>query len=205
MDHWHEIWRGLRAGESASYEALMDRLGRGVWVYLRRMTGRDDLADELFGRTWLRLVETAGRIESPHAIRRYVLAVARSQWLDELRRVQRSKSEALTQDVADDVSAAASSALEALAREEDVARLREGIDTLPDPLREVAVLRVYAGLTFKEIAEILSLPIGTVLTRMRSATHRLATEIAGRRVGQIEEVHSDEQARQTTRSTDQRG
>ncbi|MBN1345296.1 MAG: sigma-70 family RNA polymerase sigma factor [Phycisphaerae bacterium] len=200
MDPWHEIWRGLRAGESAAYEALLERLGRSVWVYLRRMTGRDEVADELFGRTWLRLVETAGRIESPRAIRRYVLAVARSQWIDELRR-RRPETQGLVEDVTVE-AAADTSALEALAREEDIARLREGIDALPEALREVAVLRVYAELTFKEIAEVLGMPLGTVLTRMRSATYRLATAMGERRIASCEKVSNDEQVRRDTRSAD---
>ena len=84
MDAWDQIWRRLRAGDASAYAFLLDRLGPGVWGYLRRMTGRDDLADELFSRTWLRVVQTAGRIRSPRAIRQYVLSIARRQWLDEL-------------------------------------------------------------------------------------------------------------------------
>jgi RNA polymerase sigma-70 factor, ECF subfamily len=178
MGEWDQIWRGLRAGDPTAYERVLERLGRGVWAYLRRMTGRDDLADEVFSRTWLRLVQTAHRIKSPRAIRQYVLAIARRQWLDELEARSRDVLETANAAPADDAAASATpSAFEALAREEDSQRLREAIDRLPVPRREVVVLRVYAELTFKEIAGLLDLPLGTVLTRMRLATQHLANEL----------------------------
>jgi RNA polymerase sigma-70 factor (ECF subfamily) len=177
MDEWVQAWRGLRAGEPRAYEFLLERLGRGVWAYLRRMSGSDELADELFGRTWLRLVQSAGCIRSPQAIRQYVLSIARRQWLDELDRRRRDVL-ANPGDQADaDGVCESTSALEALAKQEDVSRLRGAIDRLPEPLREVVVLRTYVDLTFSQIAEMLGLPLGTVLTRMRMATGRIASQI----------------------------
>ncbi len=178
MDAWERIWRGLRRGDPAAFEAVLDRLGRSVWLALRRMTGRDDLADELFGRTWLRLVETADRIRSPQAIRAYVLSIARRQWLDESAR--RGRWGSLPDGDTDDLGRSAGhgdeaeTCLEALARADETERLRRAVDALPEPLREVVVLRTYGELKFREIADVLGLPIGTVLTRMRTATRRLA-------------------------------
>ncbi len=177
MDAWDQTWRRLRAGDPSAYPFLLERLGPGVWGYLRRMTGRDDLADELFGRTWLRVVQSAGRIKSPRAIRQYVLSIARRQWLDELDRRQRDVLAGAVDEAADYPPEAETSALEALACQEDTDRLRQAIDRLPEPLREVVALRTYAGLTFSQIAELLDLPLGTVLTRMRSATQRLAERL----------------------------
>ena len=174
MDEWNQTWQRLQTGDPAAYDFLLQRLGRAVWAYLRRMTGRDDLADELFSRTWLRLVETGDRISSPRAIRQYVLSIARRQWLDELRRRQRDVVASLAEHDPPADATATPSALEALAREEDAHRLRRAVDLLPEPLREVVVLRTYAELTFHEIAELLDIPLGTTLTRMRRATHRLA-------------------------------
>jgi len=177
MDEWFQAWQGLRRGDPQAYEFLLERLGRGVWAYVRRMTGHDDLADELFSRTWLRLVETAGRIRSPQGIRQYLLSIARRQWIDEMNRRRRAPPDPLDEAEFDGTADATPSRLEGLARQEDIGRLREAIDELPEPLREVVVLRVYADLPFGQIAEVLGIPLGTVLTRMRSATHRLAKRL----------------------------
>jgi RNA polymerase sigma-70 factor (ECF subfamily) len=62
---------------------------------------------------------------------------------------------------------------EDLIRWEQVKRVREALDQLPAEQREVVRLRMYEDLTFAEIASRLSLPLGTVLTRMRIATGKL--------------------------------
>lgn len=53
------------------------------------------------------------------------------------------------------------------------AAVRRAIATLPEPQREVVVLRYYDGLRFRQIAERLDLPLGTVLARMHRAAGRL--------------------------------
>lgn len=201
MDDWEGIWRGLQRGDPHAFEAVLNRLARSVWLALRRMTGRDDLADELFGRTWLRFVETADRIQSPQAIRAYVLSIARRQWLDELARMGRHASlvdaQAETIEGIDASQGAndAATALEILAQAEQTERLRQAVGKLPEPLREVVVLRTYGELKFREIAEVLDLPIGTVLTRMRSATSRLTEMMTREPDGERHEDVLDERPR----------
>ncbi len=52
-------------------------------------------------------------------------------------------------------------------------RIVEAIDTLPDDQREVFLMREYANLPFKEIAEVVGAPENTVKSRMRYALERL--------------------------------
>jgi RNA polymerase sigma-70 factor (ECF subfamily) len=56
---------------------------------------------------------------------------------------------------------------------EDVGRLREAITTLRPEEKEVFLLRQNGGLTYEQIAEIRSAPIGTVKTQMRAALQKL--------------------------------
>jgi RNA polymerase sigma-70 factor (ECF subfamily) len=53
-------------------------------------------------------------------------------------------------------------------------RLRVAIETLPDHEREVLVLKEFEGLRYREIAELVDIPIGTVMSRLYSARQRLA-------------------------------
>jgi RNA polymerase sigma-70 factor (ECF subfamily) len=62
-----------------------------------------------------------------------------------------------------------------LCRWETIVNVREALEKLPVNQREVVRLRIYAEKTFMEIAEELNLPLGTVLTRMRSAMRKLET------------------------------
>jgi RNA polymerase sigma-70 factor (ECF subfamily) len=62
-----------------------------------------------------------------------------------------------------------------------VERIRGALETLPAPLREVVVLREQEGLSYKEIATIAGIPIGTVMSRLARARSRLLTTLSAER------------------------
>jgi RNA polymerase sigma-70 factor (ECF subfamily) len=61
-----------------------------------------------------------------------------------------------------------------LIRRADTAAVRRAIAGLPLPMREVVVLRDVNGMSYKEIAEVLSLPVGTVMSRLARGRQQLA-------------------------------
>jgi len=61
-----------------------------------------------------------------------------------------------------------------LLRKVDRERLRDAVEALPVPLREVIVLRELETLAYKEIAEIVDIPLGTVMSRLSRARKQLA-------------------------------
>ncbi len=69
---------------------------------------------------------------------------------------------------------------EALAlRECDQARVREALEELPPPLREVVVLRELEGLSYREIAALAEVPLGTVMSRLARGRRQLQARLAG--------------------------
>ncbi len=66
----------------------------------------------------------------------------------------------------------------ALIAKADAARLQSAIAALPLPFREALVLRDLQGLDYREIAEVLKVPIGTVMSRLARARARLIADIA---------------------------
>lgn len=67
------------------------------------------------------------------------------------------------------------------ARLEDQRRLAAAIHDLPDHEREVLVLREFEGLKYREIAGLVGIPVGTVMSRLYAARQRLAGELEGNR------------------------
>jgi RNA polymerase sigma-70 factor (ECF subfamily) len=63
--------------------------------------------------------------------------------------------------------------LEAAQGEERRERVRAGVDRLPDFLRQVLILAYYQGLKYREIADILGIPVGTVKSRLHAALVKL--------------------------------
>jgi RNA polymerase sigma-70 factor (ECF subfamily) len=66
-------------------------------------------------------------------------------------------------------------------RHDEHRRLAHAIATLPDHEREVLVLKEFEGLKYREIAELVGVPIGTVMSRLYSARQRLSATLEGHR------------------------
>ncbi len=66
---------------------------------------------------------------------------------------------------------------EMLSAQEEAAILREAVDSLPSQLREVVVFRYFEDLTVPEIASVLSVPEGTVKSRLHDAKRRIRAKI----------------------------
>jgi RNA polymerase sigma-70 factor (ECF subfamily) len=69
-------------------------------------------------------------------------------------------------------------AIEELVRVEAIEQVRVALDRLPPRLREIVRLRIYEEKTFAAIAEELNIPLGTALTRMRTALQQLRLTLA---------------------------
>jgi RNA polymerase sigma-70 factor (ECF subfamily) len=66
---------------------------------------------------------------------------------------------------------------DALVRKEEIEQVREAIARLPEAEQAVVRLRVYQHNKFREIAEKLQIPLGTALSRMKTALRRLADDL----------------------------
>jgi RNA polymerase sigma factor (sigma-70 family) len=66
-----------------------------------------------------------------------------------------------------------------LERASDIAQLRTTIEALPEPFREAVVLRELEGLSYRDIADMSSVPIGTVMSRLARGRQMLAAALIG--------------------------
>ena len=72
---------------------------------------------------------------------------------------------------------------EVLMRESGAERLREAIATLPPEFREVLLLREFEDYSYKEIADIVEVPIGTVMSRLSRARQHLRQRLTAQATG----------------------
>ena len=107
--------------------------------------------------------------------RGWLFAIVRNTWYSRVAR-RASMTEVTPVDGAQDQTA--DNALdpeEQLLQQRDVARVRAALERLPVDFREVIVLREIEGLSYKEIAAVVRIPIGTVMSRLARARERLLT------------------------------
>jgi RNA polymerase sigma-70 factor (ECF subfamily) len=173
MEIERELIVRAQRGDRGAFGELVRRHRKGVVNVVHRMCGdanlAQDAAQEAFIRAWKHL--PSYRPRSP--FRNWVYRIANNAALDVLRR-QRE-----TVDV-DALPLASSGAgpEAAVEKEERATRVRQAVLDLPDASRAVLILREYEGLSYKEIADTLSIPIGTVMSRLNYARNRLRDLLA---------------------------
>lgn len=152
-----------RAGDPQAFHALYHRYKTRLYSFcltlLQNQSDADDALQEIF-RYLVRRIQVyrpQGRFKS------FIFQIAHSVSMDILRKRHRTMPLAEDYDVPTDPPAQQGP------QEEELARLRACVARLPEPYREIMVLRLADETPYEEIAEILSLPLGTVKSRIHQA------------------------------------
>lgn len=150
-----------------------------VWLsaFLRGLTQCEADAEDAFQEVWVRVLKFGGSADLV-SVRGYLARVARSVVID---RYRKSSHLVLTLDAEDEQGTTAVEALEGaepspaewMEKQATHQEVLAAVRSLPEGQREVLLMRIEGELAFQEIAEILSVPLGTVLTWMRRGTERL--------------------------------
>jgi RNA polymerase sigma-70 factor, ECF subfamily len=165
----------LREQPTDGIAALYDRYGRLVYsVALRVVLDRgaaEEVTQDVFMRCWRTI---ASYRPEQGSLSTWLLTIARNRAVDELRsrrgkEARREVSEELLGPLSIDVGFD-----EVLLRNE----VRQALIGLPKAQREVIELAFWGGMSRREIAEQLSLPLGTVHTRLRLAMDKLREALA---------------------------
>ncbi len=105
-------------------------------------------------------------------VRPWLLTIVRNTYLTWLRKSRTGE----TAELLDDVESGGANPEELLLEQVDGAALRRALDALPSEYREVIVLRELEEMSYKEIAEVAGIPIGTVMSRLARARRMLRVE-----------------------------
>ncbi len=171
-------------GQTDAFGVLVRRYERELYGYLRRYLGDATLAEDVFQNTFLQLYVKSGQYEPGRPVRPWLYTIATHQAIDALRRNNRHQAVSLEQErtepsdgelrtLLETLEARGPSPLEAVSAQERRERVRASVDKLPDFLRQVLILAYYQGLKYREIADILEIPVGTVKSRLHAALVKL--------------------------------
>lgn len=164
-----------RAGDGAARAWLVERWTPPVWRFCRRMLGNDEDAGDATQETLVKLLRSLDRYDPKRPFSTWAFGIARNACIDEHRRRQRRAWDEPSE-IADTVSA---SPLVDAARLEQADVLDKALGELPGIYREVLVLYHFEHRKYTEIADILDLPLGTVMNRIFRARKRLRTLYEG--------------------------
>lgn len=159
----------IAAGDRAAFQELYARYSKPLFSIAVRMLRDPGAAEEALQDAFLKLWHHAGSFD-PDKSRPFTWAVTltRRTCIDHLRKTRRLPvAESLSESDTDPDLPAAESTRSSAERNDDTARLRDALATLPEPQRCALDLALFSGLTHPQIAETLRQPLGTVKTWIR--------------------------------------
>ncbi|MEM9247538.1 MAG: RNA polymerase sigma factor [Pseudomonadota bacterium] len=160
--------RGEKNTQTAVRQGLRRHL-RAIWRYGYALSGSPDRADDLAQATCVRALERHHQVSSTERLDAWFLTICRSIWLNELRAQSVRRAQSLdTTPEAEMPQIAASAEVNIFARE-----VLTEVMGLPEAQRDVVMLVFVEGYSYREAADILSVPLGTVMSRLHAARAKL--------------------------------
>lgn len=180
-----DLMLAYAAGEARAFEVLLRRHERPVFNFIYRSVGRKDIAEELLQDVFLRVIRNAAGYQQSAKFTTWLYTIARNICIDKSRK-KSGRELSLDKPVGDEDK---STFLDRVAdpanqistdhdREVFRKRLEWALEKLPEDQREVFMMREVSDLKFREIAEILEIPVPTVKSRMRYALEALRGHLA---------------------------
>ena len=163
-----QIIAGCKNGKAESFSVLVDIYSARLYGYFYRLTGNRDVSDDLLSELFVKLIEKIGRYKSGH-FDSWLFKVASNIFYDYLR-IRQKETELLN---------TRKEQLESQHKENKISdsdqfdKLQHQLSRLDDETRELLMLRFYSQLSFKEITQMRSEPIGTTLSKVHRGLKKL--------------------------------
>ena len=175
----------VEAGDRASFEKLVRRYQHEIYNYLRRYLGDDDQAEDAFQLTFVRVYQKADQFDLDRRFRPWLYGIATNQAIDLKRRNKRRAHQSLdiSSPHADSRGSTQAASIpdhripdgDPLEEAELKARIRAAVEMVGEPGRSALELIYLQGLPYRDAAEVLNVPVGTVKSRVHAAVRKLAS------------------------------
>jgi RNA polymerase sigma-70 factor (ECF subfamily) len=165
-----------RDGDVEALSALVEKYRRPLFGFILNMTEGQGDADELFQETWFRAIRKLDSYRQKNFMG-WLVRIAHNLVIDRYRRQRPTISLDMTRD--DETTPAlelvdpAPGPTDQAVTGDDMGAVKRAVDTLPVEQKEVFVMRMQSGLSFKEIAKAQGVSINTALARMQYALSKL--------------------------------
>jgi RNA polymerase sigma-70 factor, ECF subfamily len=164
----------IRRGDLEQADRLIMRHQPMLMRYLKRICGRDQIAEEIHQHAWLKVIENIGKFDGggkSGGFKPWLFRIATNLVNDHWRSRGRENNARAGMRMMAELDAPAADYRLMMGEEEE--KLRWAISRLPEAQRQVLTLRYYGNLKFVEIAQLLGCPLNTALGRMHKAMLKL--------------------------------
>jgi RNA polymerase sigma-70 factor, ECF subfamily len=173
-----EVMQLVGDGDPRAFELLYDRHGGAAFSLAYRMVGSRGSAEDIVQEAFLSIWRSRTRYESERgSVRSWILGIVHHRTIDSLRRnLVHDRRRTSAEGIEERFEAPERTEVEA-ARRDEAASVRAALGTLPGEQEQVIELAYFGGFTHSQIAEMLSMPIGTVKGRMRLGLDKLRSQL----------------------------
>src|SRR5687767_1817792 len=171
------------ASDPTLFAELVSRYQRELYNYLRRFLGDATLAEDVFQATFFQVHQKRDSFEEGRKFRPWLYTIATNQAIDAQRRNRRHRRLSLNQPqqstgesmgtLIDLVAGGSGDPALAAEGSEQSAWVRGEVEALPEPLRNAVNLVYFKGMKYRDAAKVMSVPVGTVKSRLHAAIGRL--------------------------------
>lgn len=169
-------------GKSGSFELLVRRHSQEIHQFVQRFVRDSVTAEDVVQETFLQVYHSAGAFDQSRRFKPWLFTIAANKARDYLRRLSRRREVPFEAQVGNEgdsgrrfidlLSGDDVLPVEDLLLEEKRRSVREVMEAMPAKFSEVLILAYYHRFSYKEIAEIVGVPLGTVKSRLHAAvTH----------------------------------
>ena len=169
-----DLLSAVALGEQEAFAAVYDRVHTQVYGLVRRVLRDPSQSEEIAQEVLLDVWRTASRFDrSRGSAMAWIMTMAHRRAVDRVRSEQASRNRETKIAVRDGVGDEFDEVAETVEVRLEHQQVRQAMDRLTDLQRQSIELAYYGGYTYREVADLLDTPLGTVKTRLRDGLIRL--------------------------------
>jgi RNA polymerase sigma factor (sigma-70 family) len=160
-------------GNEKAFEVLLNRHKEKIYTSIYLFVKDSELADDIFQDVFIKIIRSLSKGKYNHQGKflQWAMRISYNMCVDHFRKSKRRTKVSPTEtfDIFDVLESPEENMEQHIIKSQVHQRIRKVVDKLPDEQREVVILRHYADMSFKEIAQLTNVSINTALGRMRYA------------------------------------
>jgi RNA polymerase sigma-70 factor, ECF subfamily len=179
-----ELLARYRTGDKSSFAQLVERYERELFHFLVRFLGDRAAAEDVFQEAFLQVHQSADQFDPQRRFRPWLFTIAANKARDLMRSQARRPTNPLQASISpgdddsgefiDLMQSAAPMPDEPMERRELQQQVHKTVMNMPEHLREILLLSYFHQFPYKQISDILSIPLGTVKSRLHAAVAHFA-------------------------------
>jgi len=181
-----ELLERYKEGDEAAFREIVNRYRNSLYAFLRQFLNQQDLVEDVFQETFLQLFSSRDSFDPSRPLRPWLFTIAANKAKDALRKSQRTSAVpigTMTEDedmsfdeVLNSLTSDTAVPYDEVERNETAEQVSDVIANMPENLREILILAYFQRFSYKQMADALSIPIGTVKSRLHTAVARFARD-----------------------------